>query len=380
MKSAIYTAVNEGLARALRTPPYLILFVSDTCWMHCAHCWFNEEWKKEHLERRALGFDDYERMARSLGRVAFLSLTGGEAFQRPDIVELATMFRRTARVSRYQIPTSGYLTDRIVERTEAMLQKNPDTPFRVDVSLDGVGEIHNLQRRVRDGYSRACATITALRGLKARYAHFDVGVITTISNVNQHQVDEIGAEVERLNPDGEWMINITRGEPRDPQAIDVHPNMYRRADALIRERTEAGRMPGHGGHQTAKWLTAKNVARRQLILDIVEGRREGGGCSAGALAGVVYSDGEVHACEMLDDPLGNVQDFDGDLAALWRSPRAKALRAKIQRTKCQCTQECFLSTSMLIQPDTWPKMVRARLELAQGTRRGRPGVPSPSPG
>jgi len=251
MKAAIYTALNNAMSRVLRTPPYLILFVSDTCWMRCGHCWFNEDWKAANLRAPSLSFDDYERLARSMDRVAFLSLTGGEAFHRADIVELATMFRRTTRLSRYQIPTSGYRTDHIVAETERMLRANPETPFRVDVSLDGVGAIHDLVRRVRDGYANASATITALRGLKARYAHFDVGVITTISATNQHQVDEIAACVERLNPDGEWMVNITRGAPRDPQAVEVHPAAYRRAHEILGERTRGGRLlrrcPRRGG-------------------------------------------------------------------------------------------------------------------------------------
>ena len=53
----------------------------------------------------------------------------GEAFSRSDIVELATMFRKTTRVGRYQIPTSGYRTDLIVESTEKILQANPIPHF-----------------------------------------------------------------------------------------------------------------------------------------------------------------------------------------------------------------------------------------------------------
>jgi MoaA/NifB/PqqE/SkfB family radical SAM enzyme len=129
----MYKAVTKTLARTLRTPPYLIVFVSDVCWMYCKHCWFSEAWKQEHLKQDALTFDELSRLASSMPRLAFLSLTGGEAFLRRDIVEIARMFAKSTRLSRYQISTSGFYTGRIVEAAERMLDGNPGIPFRVDV-------------------------------------------------------------------------------------------------------------------------------------------------------------------------------------------------------------------------------------------------------
>jgi len=188
-------------------------------------------------------------------------------------------------------------------------------------------------------------------------------VITTISTHNQHQVEEIAKVVEQVNPDGEWMVNITRGETRDPRAIDVDLASYELAHRLIERRIAEGRYRGHTGHLTASWLSAKNATRRKVIRDTVAGRIRGGGCAAGALGGVIYSDGAVHACELLDDPLGNIRDFDYDLAALWNARAADDVRAWIQDTACQCTQECFLSVSLLIQPNRWPDIVRERMRL-----------------
>ncbi|MDJ0719290.1 MAG: radical SAM protein [Prochloraceae cyanobacterium] len=363
IKAELYTALTNTLAHIFRTPQYIILFVTDVCWMRCQHCWFNEEWKTRELTNSALTFDEYKKLADSIDQIKFLSLTGGEAFHRDDIVELATMFRHKTKLARYQIPTSGYKTERIVRATERLLKANPDTPFRVDVSLDGVGQIHNEIRRISDGYKRACTTIIELNKLKQYYSHFDVGVITTISHANQNTVEEIGAVVEKIHPSGEWMINITRGNPRDPEATNVQLSAYKKAHEIIDRRIAEGRYRGHGGHQTAKWLSAKNAVRRQVICDIIEGKREGGGCAAGSIGGVIYSDGSVKVCEMLDKPLGNLRDFNYNFTALWNDKAACRVRRFIQETNCQCTQECFLSVSMLIQPDTWSGMVRERIRL-----------------
>ena len=50
---------------------------------------------------------------------------------------------RKQRLSRYQIPTSGFDTDKITRDTESLLKRLPAIPFRVDVSLDGPEGIHD---------------------------------------------------------------------------------------------------------------------------------------------------------------------------------------------------------------------------------------------
>lgn len=367
----MYRHVTNTLARALRTPPYLILFVSDQCWMRCSHCWYSEEWKEEHLKRTELSFEELQRLARSIPRLAFLSLTGGEAFRRDDIVEIGRMFARETRLFRYQIPTSGFLPELIVGRTEQLLAANPRIPFRVDVSLDGTRATHESIRKAKGGHERALATIRELNRLKRNRPHFDVGVITTVSQQNQHEVDDIAALVDEVHPGGEWMVNIVRGGPREPSAAEVDVRNYWRAHELIEERIQAGTYRGHTGHFTASWLSAKNAVRRQVIRGIVEGKAAGGGCAAGALGGVIFNDGQVGACEMLEQTIGNIRDYDFDLPRLWNSQAAVQLRNWIQDTKCVCTQECFLSMSLLIQPRHWPAIVRERWKLHGGPAAGR---------
>jgi MoaA/NifB/PqqE/SkfB family radical SAM enzyme len=359
----VYKQLTNTMARVLKTPPYLIVFVSDTCWMRCTHCWYSEEWKETNLTRAELSFDELEKLATSIPRLSFLSLTGGEAFRREEIVEIGTMFARQTRLARYQIPTSGFMPDLIVRRTEQLLAANPGIPFRVDVSLDGTEAMHESIRKAKGGFGRALETIRALNRIKEHCNYFDVGVITTVSRQNQDEVAAIASVVEKVHPQGEWMVNIARGKPRDPTAIDVDVEKYWQAHELIEGRIRDGRYHGHTGHFTASWLSAKNATRRKVIKDIVEGREPGGGCAAGALGGVIFNDGQVGACEMLERTIGNIRDYDYDLPRLWNSPDAIALRDWIQDTKCQCTQECFLSMSLLIQPRHWPKMVQERIKL-----------------
>jgi len=358
-----YAQLTNSLARIVGTPPYLIVFVSDTCWMQCRHCWFHTAWKAEHLRPIRLDVGDYERMARSIERIAFLSITGGEAFSNPELLPIVSAFVRGTRVARYAIPTSGYRTETVVQLAEKLLQAHRGLPFRVDVSLDGMRDTHDRIRNVAGAFDRAWGTIRALNDLRKHHACFDVGVITTISRENQDEVRELADWVETIHPEGEWMVNLVRGEARDDSLKNVDLSAYRLAHEIIRKRTDGGRARGHRGHIGSSWLSAKNAVRREIILDIANGHRSGGGCAAGALGGVIHTDGSVWACEMEHDKIGDLQDFGFDLRALWASPAAHALRNRIQETRCQCTQECFLSVSVLIQPSCWPRIVRERLRL-----------------
>ncbi|NOG96843.1 MAG: radical SAM protein [Ignavibacteriae bacterium] len=359
----MYKTINKSFARILRTPQYLILFVSNNCWMKCEHCWFNEEWKESNLNEQSLTFEEFEKIAESIKRINFLSITGGEAFSRDDIVELANMFAEKTKLNRYQIPTSGYLTDDIISKTEKILKNNPGIPFRVDVSLDGDEETHNFIRNRKKSFANAVETIKRLNKLKHQYSYFDVGVISTISNQNQNIVDRLAETIEDIKHDGEWMVNLVRGKTRAPKSIDVDLNNYIKAHKHIDSRIENGTYKGHSGHILAPWLTAKNIVRRNKIVNIVEGKCRGGACSAGSLGGVIYNDGSVYPCEMLEHSFGNIRDFNYDLPKLWNSPQGDWIRNNIEDTKCICTQECFLSLNLLMQPKHLAEIIKERIKL-----------------
>lgn len=360
-----YSILTNTLAHLFRTPPYLILFVSEKCWLSCRHCWYNEAWKTGNLGGPPLSFSELERLAGSIRSISFLTLTGGEAFLRQDLVEIAKVFSKKTRLRRYQVPTSGFDPDLVMSQTERLLESMPDIPFRVDVSLDGSEATHDYIRNAPGAYRQALSTIAGLNRLKRTHRHFDVGVITTISHYNQDEVRHIGRIVEKANPNGEWMVNVTRGLPRDPSASAVDPEKYFEAHRIIDRRIRQKRYSGHSGHFLAPWLTAKNITRRKVIKSILDNCYQGGACAAGSLGGVVYTDGTVAACELLDRPFGNLRDVGCDLSRLWLSATADVIRKEIQESRCCCTQECFLSVSLLIQPRYVLDIIRERARLSR---------------
>ncbi len=363
MEEIIYKKINKLIARTLRTPAYLILFVTDKCRMKCGHCWFNEEWKKNNLSGGVLSFEELEKLAESIGAIRFLSLTGGEAFMRDDIVDIGELFAAKTKLSRYQIPTSGFDTDKITRDTESLLKRLPGIPFRVDISLDGPEEIHDEIRNRKGSFTAAVKTISELVKIKKHFDYFDLGIITTISNKNQNLLEEMAKIIEEINPGGEWMVNITRGDPRDSEAANTDVNRYIEAHEIIRRSVADGKMGSHSGHADAKLLTAKNIVRRKTIIDIINGKGKGGACAAGSAGGVIYPDGSVYPCEMLNKSFGNLRDYNYSLPGIWNSPKADEIRDYIEESKCICTQECFLSISLLIRPGAVARILKERMKM-----------------
>lgn len=360
--------LNEMLVRILKTPPYLILFVSDKCWMRCSHCWYHEIWKSQHHKREPLEFTELSKLAKSMPSVSFLSLTGGEAFLREDIVKITKMFCSSTNLKRYDIPTSGYEPDMILDKVLEMLRINPGILFRVGVSLDGTQEVHDQIRGVDGGFARAIRTIELLKRVKKSHSNFDMGIITTISRSNQHQVKRISELISDIYPEGEWQVNMVRGATRDPQSADVSLESYKLADRLIEDRIEKGRFGGHRSGIMGPWLSAKNSVRRKVILDNIFNNCSDIQCAAGTLGGVVFIDGETYPCELYSESMGNIKDYNCDLSLLWNSNKAKQIRERIRKTGCWCTQECFLTVSLLISPRKWPSVIRERIRLFKAGR------------
>jgi hypothetical protein len=96
------------------------------------------------------------------------------------------------------------------------------------------------------------------------------------------------------------MINITRGKARDSASEEIKLDNYIKAHTIIRNRNKSHTYKGHSGHMSAKWLTAKNSVRRNTIIKICENKHKGGGCSAGSLGGVIFNDGSVYPCELIN--------------------------------------------------------------------------------
>jgi MoaA/NifB/PqqE/SkfB family radical SAM enzyme len=329
--------VKKGL------PTNLIFFVTSRCNLLCKHCFYWEELNKRKNE---LSLDEVEKVSLSLPNLLSLSLTGGEPFLRPDLPDIAALFERNSHVRNIQIPSNGLLVDKTIERTEELLKKVTRARVCTGVSLDGPEAIHNEIRQNPRSFARALETLEEMKKLKKSFANLSVGVALTVTASNQDQLEEFFRFVrDDLKPDA-VTITLTRGNPIDPALKKVDLEVYQQfAQDVIRYRREQSR-----GNWTDRLVIAKEEEAYRLIGEAAESPKRVSPCYGGELIGILSETGEVYICETLDRSMGNIRDFDCDMARLWGSDLAEEGRHYQKDLGCQCTYECAMSVNALFNP------------------------------
>ena len=126
---------------------------------------------------------------RKLGKVFWLSLTGGEPFLRKDLVEIMEIAFKETGCRILSLTTNGFDPRSISRRVSEALELRMPLIF-VNVSLDGPIETHNFIRGV-ECYSNAIKTLKRLQGLQEQYDNFRYGIEYTLSPLNAGQLRKL---------------------------------------------------------------------------------------------------------------------------------------------------------------------------------------------
>ncbi|QDU68957.1 radical SAM protein [Engelhardtia mirabilis] len=357
------------VARGLRRdgpPLHLTLFVTGACNLRCRHCF---HWKEVAEGIQGPSLEKIQRLADSaatMGPLLWVSFGGGEPFLRRDLPDLADAFGRHG-LRHLAIPTNG-LIKHMDGSIDAILERCPQTYLSVSVSFDGPPAVHDAIRQIDGGHAKSMAAVKRLKERAADEPNLGVGVIVTVTAENQDSLaGHLEELVDELHPDN-VTINLARQTALDESLLVVDLARYREVVETKRRLMDAGKLP-YFDFPLAKVA----VARDRLMYDHVEQVAAGGAkrhlpCTAGALSAVIFEGGEVHPCEVLGKPMGQLDDFDWDLAALWRAHEAKELRREIIDTRCECTWECAQADNVLFNARAWPKLL-AQMTVGRAERR-----------
>ena len=126
----------RSLARRQSLPLHLILFVTDRCNARCGTCFY---WQNLN-QGESLEPGHVEKLSRSLERLVWLDISGGEPFLRKDLAWIVHQFvdRNGARL--INIPTNAIQTD-VIARIDALRGKGPGRHDTVAaaLALAGIG-------------------------------------------------------------------------------------------------------------------------------------------------------------------------------------------------------------------------------------------------
>src|SRR5579883_2761751 len=336
---------SYALGRPLALPLNLTVSVSYRCNSRCKTC---NVWQRPNDD---FTLAEYERTFASLGRAPYwFTFSGGEPTLRKDLPEIVESAYRNCHPGIINIPTNGIQDTIIPERIERVLRAAPESEVIVNLSLDGVGEKHDIIRGVRGNFARAMRTYAGLKLLKGRYKNFTLGVHTVISNFNIGEFDAIYAFVrDELKPDSFISEIAEERVELDTVGMGITPPIERYR-AVIERLQEGIRKAEFGG------VSRVTQAFRDRYYDLVKRtlveKRQVIPCMAGVASAQIAPNGDVWTCCIRAESVGNLREYNYDFKTAWNTARANELRKSIKAGECHCPLANAAYTNMLCHVPT----------------------------
>ena len=358
-----YRHLFKALLKYKQLPSYFIFYPTSRCNLKCSHCFYHDSLNKKFNE---LSVDEIDKITKTMDPILSLILTGGEPYLRHDLDKIVKIFYENTKVPIITIPSNGWYLSKMDKQITNMMEWCPYLTLNQQISIDGIGADHDLIRMDKqvvgsdNSFERAIKTIHHLKKLQKTYNRINIGIIITFTSQNQKKFKGIIKEIHSLVEPDNISINLVRGDPRQKVNLNLDLELYRDAvkyrDNLYYEK----KMSGHARFKGNKLATAGRIMLNELTNKTFEENKYSTPCYAGNLSGVMYPEGDVYPCEILDDShkIGNIRNFDLDFKKLWFSKKAKEEVKFIRKTKCFCTHECFNNVNILFNPKYYPKLIK----------------------
>ena len=154
-------------------PTDAIIAVTYRCDARCQMC---NIWQIDPQE--FLTVDDYAKVPSSLRDI---NISGGEAFMRRDIVDIVKTVHDKCNGPRIVLSTNGFREEQIITKMEELRKHIPN--IGIGVSLDGIGEVHNRIRGIKNAYDKSLGTLKALK--EREFKNVRIGFTAMNDNVGE---------------------------------------------------------------------------------------------------------------------------------------------------------------------------------------------------
>jgi MoaA/NifB/PqqE/SkfB family radical SAM enzyme len=342
---------------------YIIFYLTNRCNFRCKFCFYYAEIEKGRKPNE-LTVDEIEKIARSTGALLQLSMTGGEPFVRKEFAEITGLWIKHTGVRFITIPTNASLPDRMLRYLEEVLPKYPDTFIRLAFSVDGIGDEHDENRSMPGSYDNVIESYKAISPLRKRFGNLVLDTNTVFTSKTEDHIIDI---LRHLNENFEFdnhTVTYVRGNIKDEALRAKGAERYRQMNAYLaeldRKKEKRFLYPLYRGVRDVAWENLmKTVFEDEFVTPCVAGRK----------LVVISETGDVHPCEVLNKPMGNLRDYDFDLHKLLATDHSRGIQDWIVDTKCKCSFECALAANVTWNPSMYPRLARAAVRnIGQGWR------------
>jgi radical SAM protein with 4Fe4S-binding SPASM domain len=342
-----------------RYPISLVHFVTNRCNARCKHCFI--DFDSPNAFKNELSIDEIAKLTKTYGKSLLnVNITGGEPFLRPDLFEIVKLYFENAAVNSVYITSHGGFPDRIRKFVDKFKASKIKGQIIISLSIDNFPEEHNLNRKVRGLFDKTMETYKML----SQYEKDNIipNIAITVTHHNFHRALEIYEFLKSEHKVTSFSAIAMREQGVvEPIDANIKKSIYEAYSALTKKISEDMRSrqtTGYKGSFISRMLNAKNSLVYDILKDTYLDPHYVSDCPSAAMFGVIYANGDVYPCEVLDEKkLGNLHDFNMNFMDLWSSSDTSSCRKFILDTKCNCTYECALGINIITNAKHIPSLL-----------------------
>ena len=282
-------------------PILLNILITSVCDMRCVHCFFTDELDDKERKRLQMTTRNLEQVSETLGaNLGVLIVAGGEPFTRKDLPEIARAFHKNNKLESIYLMSNGQIQQRIIPDVTRILQENPQLNVTVALGIDGLKEDHESIRQKAGSWDIAIDTARKLQQIKKEYPRLDIQTCTCFMNSNQDRIFEWYDFLKYdLKPD-KVNINYIRPPSARPKELIIDKTRYDALVHLISEDSRHAVIKNNYSGDAGFFKAAVDVYMHQLIAKTALEGRPQLQCWAGSAGAVIYDEGTVSSCEILE--------------------------------------------------------------------------------
>ena len=348
------------------------VLIYNCTWVCDAKCTMCNNWKWGD-RKSDMTLDQLEPVMDSpfWGAVENLNISGGEPTTRLDLPQMVELFqRRLPRLRKIGINTTGLTPARAIPMLTRIVKfcAEHELLISIRVSLDGIGDVHDQVRAVKNGFDKASKTIDAMQALAKQYPNFQFGIASTIFAKNLEDAENILTWARTKN-------------------LDVVFNMLRFTDAML-----------HNGHlkETIGFQDREETFMRKFFLDrvkeesvlsgqsfmylhyadmIANGYHRTMPCPFQSQGLLLNPNGDLHYCEN-SQKIGNVLDDSAE--SLYYKAENLAHRQQIKEQTCPtCLSPCQVNVGAMKQFVPYARFLKRAYQVKKDTTRHLETLPEP---
>jgi MoaA/NifB/PqqE/SkfB family radical SAM enzyme len=348
------------------------VLIYNCTWVCDARCTMCNNWKWGD-RKSDMTLEQLEPVMNSpfWGAVENLNISGGEPTTRNDLPEMVEMFHRhLPRLRKVGINTTGLTPKRAIPMLTRIVEfcASKGILISIRVSLDGIGDVHNQVRSVKNGFDKASQTIEAMQALAKQHENFSFGIASTIFATNMEDAENILA----------WAR--TKG-------LDVVFNMLRFTDAMLHNSDLQEKIGFRQREEEFMRQFFLDRVREESVLSgqsfmylhyadmIANGYHRTMPCPFQSQGLLLNPNGDLHYCEN-SQKLGNVLDASAE--SLYYNAENLEHRQHIKDNVCPtCLSPCQVNVGAMKQFVPYAKFLKRAYQVKKDTGRHIETMPEP---